>query len=165
VALGPSHADHYMQAAKDYLDQTICPKRKLALAESTKDLSEKLQENPENRFITFCLKLGPISWFNFNYDASPLWEGVSVNMPIMDRLWGQVFKEIDITKNLKDFKRPVLLCLGLFDYLVAPFFSWYPIKEQFHDLKIKIFEKSSHTPQFEESENFQEVLLNFLSQK
>ncbi len=86
-------------------------------------------------------------------------------MPIIDRYWGEIFRDIDITDNLKNFDIPVLLCLGKFDYLVAPFYSWHKIRDKFKNLKIRFFEKSGHTPQLEEAELFDQEVLDFIGLK
>lgn len=86
-------------------------------------------------------------------------------MAAIDYIWGTVFRDIDITKDLKSFNKPVFLALGHFDFLVAPFFSWNPIRSQFHDLKIRLFGKSGHAPQLEEPELFDAELLQWLSSR
>jgi len=118
--------------------------------------------DPDRRFITFYLRLGARSWYDFNFNATPLWKDVQVNMQIIDYLWGEVFRDIDITKGLGAFNKPVFLALGQFDFLVAPFYTWNSVRHQFNDLTVRIFEKSSHTPQLEEPEAFDYELLKWL---
>src|SRR4029079_8189161 len=103
--------------------------------------SQEIQADPDNRFITFCLRLGARSWYDYKFDASPLWKDVKVNMQIIDYLWGEVFRDIDITKGLETFDKPVFLGLGQFDFLVAPFYTWNPIAKKFKNFTIRLFEK------------------------
>lgn len=162
IAAGPNQSQSSHQAAAQYFEDSVCPDRKAWLAKELKVLPEELAKAPEQGFITFCKRLGAKSWYDFRFDASPLWEGVSVNQAMFDYVWGKVFAEIDITKDLEDFDKPVFLALGKFDYLVAPFYSWNVLRPQFKDLTIRLFEKSSHTPQFEEPEDFDNALLQWL---
>lgn len=84
-------------------------------------------------------------------------------MSLFDFIWGTLFKEIDITKGLEHFDRPVFLALGRYDFIVAPPDSWNPLRSQFKDLSICLFEKSGHSPFYEESELFDHKLLQWLS--
>jgi proline iminopeptidase len=86
-------------------------------------------------------------------------------MPALDYLWGHAFKEIDVTKGLAQLKVPVFLALGRFDYSVAPYSSWARVRPHFHDLTVRVFEQSSHTPQLEESELFDRELIGWLTSK
>ena len=160
VAPNYSHAGHV--AAERYLNDSVCPERKAVLAENLTRLPQLMEAAPEKAFITYCLLMGPKSWFDYNYDATKLWEGVEVNMAMFDYVWGEVFRDIDITKNLDKLQAPVLLALGRYDYLVPPAHMWEGVRDKFNNLTIRIFEKSSHTPQFEEPELFDKELLDWL---
>lgn len=162
IGMGPNHSEASHHAANEYLCESVCPERKKILENNLQHLPQQLEASPDRRFITFCLALGPRSWYEYAFDARPLWQGVHVNMPIIDHLWGNVFRDIDITHGLNSFKKPIFLGLGKFDYLVAPFFIWFPLKDKFVNLTIKLFEKSSHTPQYEEPELFDVALLEWL---
>ena len=83
-------------------------------------------------------------------------------MDMFGHVWGNLFAEIDVTDGLEQLDLPVFLALGRYDFIVAPPSSWDPIKSKFRDLTIRIFEKSGHTPQFEEPELFDEELLDWI---
>jgi proline iminopeptidase len=150
------------EAAQRYLNDSVCPERKAALAKNLARLPQAIEAAPEKAFITYCLLMGPKSWFDYNYDATKLWEGVEVNMAMFDYVWGEVFRDIDITENLDKLQAPVLLALGRYDYLVPPSYMWEGVRDKFSNLTIRIFEKSSHAPHFEEPELFDKELLNWL---
>jgi hypothetical protein len=61
-------------------------------------------------------------------------------------LWGEIFRDIDVTQGLENFERPVFLALGRHDFLVAPPSSWVPIRGRFQDVTVRFFENSGHTP-------------------
>ena len=83
-------------------------------------------------------------------------------MDVLDHLWGEAFRELDVQVGLSALQVPVFLGLGRFDYLVAPYFAWEPYRSSFADLTVRIFDQSSHTPQLEESDNFNAELLRWL---
>ena len=51
---------------------------------------------------------------------------------------------------------------GRYDYLIAPPSAWDPLRDKFNDLTVRVFERSGHTPQFEEPELFDAELLSWL---
>lgn len=123
----------------------------------------EMETIPANqRFIWNYLRHTPRIWYDFSSDYSPLWSDVNVNPSIFDYVWGKLFGEIDITNNLADFDKPVLLALGRHDYIVTPPESWNPILSKFKNFKMQVFEKSGHSPFYEEAELFDSCLLKWL---
>ena len=125
-------------------------------------MQTEIDANPTQAFITRALKFGPMVWYDENFDASDLWKDVKVNPEIMDYLWGKVFCEIDITKHLGKLIYPIFLGLGRYDYWNPPYL-WEAVRPHFRDLIIRVFEKSGHTPQYEEPELFDQELLQWLN--
>ncbi|GAA6614992.1 alpha/beta fold hydrolase [Scytonema sp. NUACC26] len=162
VCGAPSYSHEAHKASERYLNDSVCPERKAVLTKNLDRLPQEIEAAPEKAFITYCLLMGPKSWFDYNYDATKLWEGIEVNMAMFDYVWGEVFRDIDITKNLDKLQAPVLLALGRYDYLIPPPYMWEPIRDKFHNLTIRVFEKSGHAPQFEEPELFDKELLEWI---
>jgi proline iminopeptidase len=165
IGAGPSHSAAHQEASERYWQESVCPERKARLASDLAALPAEIEAAPEKRFITFCIRLGAKSWYDYAYDAAPLWEGVQVNMPVFDHLWGETFRDLDIRQGLEKLDIPVFLALGRYDYLVAPYATWDSDRGSFRDLTVRVFEKSGHTPQLEESECFDAELLQWLEQK
>lgn len=165
IGAGPNQSLESHAAAEQYLQDSVCPERKAFLEQALQDLPHALAVDPDRRFITFCLKLGARSWYNYTFDATPLWQDVSVNMSIIDHFWGQIFRDIDITQRIDRLSMPVLLMLGRYDYLVAPYHTWNTIRTKFIDLTMRVFEQSGHTPQYEQPELFDGQLLQWLASK
>ncbi len=163
IATGPDQSPASMQAAEQYFNDTVNPEQKAFLEDDLKKLHADIQADPDRRFVHFCVRLGAKSWYDFTYNASKLWEGVTTNMAMIDYVWGAVFRDLDITKGLENFNKPVFLALGHFDFLVAPFYLWNPIRSKFKNLTIRLFGKSGHTPQLEEPALFDAELLKWLS--
>lgn len=162
IAMGPDQSKINHDAAGQYFNDSVNPEQKNVLKEDLNKLTQEIKADPERRFITFCIRLRAKSWYDFKFDASKLWEGIEVNNAMFDYVWGTTFSNIDITKGLENFDKPVFLALGHFDFLVAPFFSWNSIRSKFKNLTLRVFEKSGHTPQFEEPELFDQELLKWL---
>jgi proline iminopeptidase len=162
MCVGPSYSHEGHLASLRYLNDSVCPERKAALAKNLARLPQEISAAPEKAFITYCLLMGPKSWFDYNYDATELWEGVEVNMAMFDYVWGEVFRDIDITENLDKLLSPVFLALGRYDYFVPPAYLWEGVRDKFSNLTIRIFEKSSHAPHFEEPELFDKELIEWL---
>jgi proline iminopeptidase len=165
IAMGPDQSEASHRAAAQYFEDTVNPEQKAFLERDMQQLRADIESDPSRRFVHFCVRLGARSWYDYTYNARNLWDGVMVNNAMFDYVWGTVFANLDITKGLKDFNKPVFLALGHFDFLVAPFFLWNPIRSQCNDLTIRLFCKSGHTPQLEEPELFDAELLRWLTEK
>lgn len=163
IGMGPSNSQINQNLADEYFNNNASQERKNAQDKCLESLDSTIKSNPDSRFITFCIKLGPRSWYDYNYDATELWRDIKVNMPAFDYLWGEVFVNINITDGLENLDIPVLLVLGKYDYLVAPYYLWEPILEKYKNFTVKIFDKASHTPQLECPEQFDDELINFVN--
>ena len=152
------------QAMNRYWQEFASPERKAAMAENLRRLpNEQLaQLQPGQRFLRGYIRNGPRTWYDPQFDASPLWEGVEVND---DYMRAQVFRGIDITQGLDIFDRPVFLALGRYDFLVAPPSTWDPIKPRFRDMTVRVFERSGHWPHYEEAALFDAQLLRWMEER
>ena len=152
-------------ATEQYWNDSVWPERKAEFEKAKLTMpDEKLaQLSPSERFVKwYVIRQGPRIWYDYNFDASPLWEGVIPNMVGFDHIYGVILRDIDITKGLDALDKPVLLALGRYDFAIAPISSWDPIRTQFKDLTVKVFEKSSHSPYYEQPELFDEELLRWI---
>ncbi|MXQ13693.1 alpha/beta fold hydrolase [Microvirga makkahensis] len=163
IGTGPSHGAAHQEASERYWQESVCPERKAKLAGDLALLPAEIEAAPEKRFVTFCIRLGAKSWYDHGFDAAALWEGVHVNMPVIDHLWGETFRDLDVRQGLERLDIPVFLALGRYDYLVAPYATWDAYRGCFRDLTVRVFEKSGHTPQLEESALFDAELLRWLA--
>jgi len=158
-----SHTTH--KAAEDFFEKEASPERKKALEKGMANLQEMIAADPEKRFVSYCLAAAAKSWFDHDFHAAALWEDLYTNMQAIDHIWSVVFRNIDVTKGLSDFDKPVLLMLGKYDFLTGPTELWDDIKNNFKDITIRVFEKSAHCPMYEEAELFDKALLSWLSAK
>jgi proline iminopeptidase len=165
VACGPDFSDASQKLADQYWETTASPNRKAALKKSLEKYphSQYSQVPMSKRFVWDYVRHSARLWYHFDFDHSFLWEGVNVNMPIFEYVWGTLFKHINIEQGLDTFDKPVLLALGQYDFDVAPLSAWNHLIPKFKDLSILLFEQSGHTPFFEEADLFDTRLLEWLN--
>ncbi|WP_300297466.1 alpha/beta hydrolase [Ferrovibrio sp.] len=161
--VAPDYAPVGHAAAERYLEESVCPERKVLLAQNMAKLPAAIAAAPDKAFVTYCLLMGPKSWFDPAFDAAPLWDGVETNMAMFDHVWGEAFRDIDITKGLDALDKPVFLGLGRHDFLVPPPWLWESVRDRFRDLTIRVFERSGHAPFLEEPALFDAELLGWLA--
>ena len=149
-----------------YWNESVWPERKRAMEENLRALPEAELAKLKGRdlFVRGYVRDGPRSWFDPRFDSTPYWEGVEINMDMFDYVWGEVFRDIDITRGLEAFDRPVLLALGRYDFLIAPPSSWDKVRPKFKDLTVRVFERSAHTPQHDEPALFDAELLRWIGE-
>lgn len=56
-------------------------------------------------------------------------------MPILDFLWGETFGELNLIQSLAEFKKPVFIGLGRYDYLVGPVSLWDEVDDMYENVK------------------------------
>ncbi len=164
IATAPDFSPKSKEAADQYWQESASKNRKAAFERSLElcPNSQYEQIPLSKRFIWNYIRHSAQIWYDFNFDATPLWKGVHVNMPIFEYVWGTLFADIEITKGLETFDKPVFLALGRYDFIIAPPVAWDPMRSNFKSLTIKVFERSGHTPQYEEPALFDVELLNWL---
>lgn len=165
IGISPNLSEDNFKVAEQNWNVLASTERKLALEKRFQELpDEKLAKYPPSeRFVKWYTRRDPQAWHDFHFDSSPLWKDVHPNIPMFDFLYGVALRDLDITKGLKNFDKPVFLALGRYDFIVAPPTAWEPILPSFKNITVKIFEKSGHSPQYEEAVFFDEILLNWIS--
>ncbi|CAM2822680.1 alpha/beta fold hydrolase [Legionella worsleiensis] len=164
LAMSPCAGAENFTAANRYFEESVCPLRKQLLNDSYPTLEEAILANPRRAFIIRMLVFAPMIWYQPDYDATWLWEGVEVIPEMFEHVWMRVFPELDITKQSDKLQCPIFLGLGRYDYWNPPYL-WEPMRFYFKQLTIRVFERSGHTPQLEEPVLFDETLLTWLKQK
>ncbi|MEN7551715.1 alpha/beta hydrolase [Rapidithrix thailandica] len=159
IGVSPDYSEAMHQATDAFFETTASAERKDLYAKNMAKLPGLIQAKPEKRFVDYCLCAGPRNWFQYDFDAAALWEGVETNMQMIDYVWGKVFRDIDITKDLDKLEKPVLLALGKYDYVTGPPSLWDKVVPVFKHIQVELFEESAHYPQFEQPAEFDEKLL------
>ena len=163
ICIAPNLSAASRNAAERYWQESVSPERKAVFQANLQRLpDEALARLPAaERARQTRLRNAPKIWFNPHFDETPQGEGVKGNEVIRD-VWDEVFPAIDITRGLETFHVPVFLALGRYDFLVAPPASWDPIRPHFRDLTVRVFERSGHTPCYEEADLFDAELLSWM---
>ena len=166
IGTGPDLGASSRDAREQHWEELASAERKAALEENRQKMPDEqlAQLPPGEAFIKTYIRNSPRGWYDPHFDSSPLWEGVDINMDMFDYVWGELFREIDVTRGLEDFDRPVFLALGRYDFLGATPSSWDPIRDRFQNVTVRIFEKSGHTPQYDEPELFDSELLAWIEE-
>lgn len=161
--MGP---DNLAMAGRNW-DESVWPERKAAFERNLKIFSsEELSILPrDQQFFKMNFRNVPKNWYDYHFDSSFLWQGVRPNIKILDQMHLQFGREIDISKGLELLDRPVMLAYGRFDFAVPPVQSWDPFRSKFKDLTVRVFEKSAHSPQYEEAILFDEELLKWVGER
>ncbi len=160
IASSPITGPEIYKEADRYFEESVCPERKAAL----RITMQRFNESGDQSFVARLLSFGPRIWYDENFDASKLWEGVEINSVGAGIIWGSMFADYDLSSALKAIKCPIFLALGRYDYF-NPTHLWEKYREHASDFTVRIFEKSAHTPQLEEPDNFDEELLRWLKRK
>lgn len=156
-ASSPFAGNRLFLAANQYFEESVDPLRKKQLAANSEWAIEQKSEDP---FVGRMLQLGPMLWYDPAFDASNLWKGVALDPLGSHLIWNQLFSDYELS-SFDQLETPVLLLLGRYDYFNPPHL-WEGYRSKFKDLTLRIFEKSGHTPSFEESESFNSELLRWL---
>lgn len=166
IGIAPNLGDASAAQAQRNWDDTASAERKSTYERNWHGVTEETAEEsfPGESFIRAYVRNGPMAWYDFEFDSTPLWDGVEANMDMINHVWGTLFAEIDITQDLDVLDRPVYLALGRYDFLVAPPSSWNSLKPYFKNLTLRVYEKSGHTPQYEQADIFDSELLNWMSE-
>lgn len=161
---GPNFSSESHHDAEAYWQEKASVARKQKL-QSNEQNSRKIKPGAmtAEEFIDFYLMNTPKAWFDYNFNARPLWDNVTINMPVFEYLWGDVFSRIDISKDIDKITMPVFLGLGDHDFLVAPYSSWQPWLKIFKNIHVKVFSNCGHTPQLECPDQFDEELIKWIN--
>ncbi len=108
--------------------------------------------------------MSPQYWYNPTYDATWLWDGMTVHSEVTQHLFNQVFLNYNMFNPEVKILIPVFVALGKYDYVI-PYTLWQTSYNSIPDFTLKYFEKSGHTPQLEENKLFNGELNEWLKIK
>ena len=154
------------EAADAYWEEHASERRKAALLENRTalDPGALAKSAPEDAYVVEYVADGPKYWYDSAYDASSLWQGVPVNLDII-KVFRRFFSNgYQLSWDPESLKAPVLVVMGRHDYAVPPTL-WDEVRRQLPNLTFHVLEESGHTPQLEEPERFDRVLLEWIRRK
>jgi pimeloyl-ACP methyl ester carboxylesterase len=162
VAIGavPHWSDEDAAEAERLWEAEASQERKQILARRLAELTPEVRAtlSPGDMFVREYPAYGPAHWYDPSYDGSWLWEGVMPDVPVADRLYGDLFKTYDLAQGPGQITVPVLIAHGRYDY-AAPYTLWEKHLPKLPRHTYALFEKSGHFPSLEEPERFDQTLL------
>jgi len=107
--------------------------------------------------------MSPKYWYDPEYNAKWLWDGITIHADLLRYLYDSLFSNYYMFNDIQAAPVPTLVVLGKFDYAIPPLL-WEKDKN-IEYLAIRVLKESAHTPQLEEPENFDRILLDWLKDK
>ncbi len=158
----PCWTSSYMAYRKSFQESELSVDRAEILKQNQLDWEYKVQTIPaEQRFIRYTLVQAPLYWYDPHFDESSYWEGLKMNLSLLGHIDSELYKEHDQTERFSHLTVPVFAAFGRHDF-ATPFNSWDPYRDNFRNLTLHVFEKSSHHPMVEEQELFDQKFLEWI---
>ena len=160
--LAPTNKKERQDQSMAHFEKTASKERKDYFYKEIAKLESDIKKAPEKRFSSMNIRMQAHSFYDYAYDGAYLWDDLPNNMPALDYLWGEAFAEYNTENFFKEWKKPVILLLSDYDYLVSPTSLWDNICQTYQVSMIK-FDYSGHNPMLEEPEKYHQALINFIN--
>jgi proline iminopeptidase len=162
IGATPCDVETTIRVASVYWDEHASDGRKAVLQENWRRLTPEHLDalSPAERFVARYVADGPKYWYDERYDASWLWHRMPVNAPLV-ALFRGFFMDYRLSWDAHQMTAPVLVITGRHDYVV-PYTLWNTSAVELPRFTSHLFERSGHTPQLEEPELFNRVLLDWI---
>lgn len=154
VAATPVGGGELWQAAADFFDGDADEARRAAIEQNALTLPPPSTYETPQDFVDQYVADAARYWYDPTFDARPLWEDVHPNFEAFMQLVGTYGDGYEVPP----LDVPVLLTLGRYDY-VAPYALWDEPRQRLSSLTDRLYERSGHTPPYEEPEAFTADLL------
>jgi proline iminopeptidase len=117
--------------------------------------------SPVDRFVLQYVTDAPLYWNDPTYDAAWLWHGMSFDMKAVHAFRG-LYQDYELNWDPESLAAPVLVVMGENDYAV-PHTRWKRELLRLKNLTVRLLRESGHTPQLEQPEVFDPLLLSWLN--
>ncbi|KJY93853.1 2-succinyl-6-hydroxy-2,4-cyclohexadiene-1-carboxylate synthase [Vibrio neptunius] len=163
IGAAPSLSEEMRTLQMANWQRHACQDRKTAFEKSIALLAGDIQLEPDRKFAHLCRRLGPMRWFNPNFDELPLWQDIPMHTALLDKLWGNDFAHLDISTYTQSIVVPVLALGGLQDFSIAPLSAWSDIHLPFPNINLVSLPECGHTPMLEQPDDFISILRDFVN--
>ncbi len=157
----------YSETRKKYWETQASEERKSAYQKSREELKVKrdseTERTPSQRWVDNYLSLTPRFWYDYNYDATWIFENDNFNVDVTNNYYGKIINEYDPSSRYGEIKCPVFIANGKYDFFAVPIL-WESVVSELGNFSNNIFEKSGHFPMFEEQELFDSKLLKWITE-
>lgn len=155
-------SEEYQNVVNKYWEAAP-PERKALFEEKQQQLSGTLDGlSPREVLVKSVVSESAKRWHDPSFNDTPILEKVSYNMDFVGHLFGTLFSNYEMFGPGDEPDIPVFVAMGKSDYVCPPTL-WVDKYDHLPNLTVSVFEKSGHTPQYEESELFKERLLEWFS--
>lgn len=153
----------FIPELKQFWREDASQQRKALLRQNQAELTpERMSQVPPGKaFGVWYIAHGPMAFYDPAYNISWMFEGLEFDTGVYGHFVGTLLKDYNVEAAIREVSVPVFLALGRYDYLV-PFSLWDADQKAPPNLTVKIYDKSGHYPMMEESQLFDQDLLNWL---
>lgn len=164
IGTPPADITRTVDEAGYYWDRQASEARKSLLQTRRSSMDEKTIKSlsPEQAYITQYVTDAPLYWHKPDYDAAWLWQDMRFEMSAI-HAFRDLYCDYQITENVDRLQAPILVVMGRDDYAV-PHTLWKNVLPGMPSVTFQILDKSGHTPQLEQPESFDSLLLNWLKE-
>jgi proline iminopeptidase len=164
VLIGSPPVDiaHTVKGSEQYWMSHASKDRKAILQDRRSSIDEGYLASlsPQEAYVAQYVADAPLYWHNPTYDAAWLWQDMAFSMEAI-HAFRDLYQVYDLNWDAQSLQAPMLVVMGRDDYAV-PHQLWESVLPKLKNVTFRVLGRSGHTPQLEEPEVFDRVLLNWL---
>ena len=165
ICAPPCWTAEFRDVQKAYMATHLSAERRAILERNRGALADTTRDIPQEQvFVEQYVAQSPLYWYEPEFDPSPLWSGVHVNMDFVLHFDTPAYMGHDATGRFSELATPVFMALGRHDY-ATPHIVWDRYRDTIPDLTLHLFERSSHHPMFEERDLFDQRLIDWMGSR
>ena len=150
----PVYTTGFRQQQQDHMQEELLGERARIFHQNLKQFNQiKSALAGQDFFFQFGRAQAPVYWYDPRFDESVFWQGINLNVDIINQFVPRVYNEHDMTARFPEIRVPVFLALGRYDF-ATPYNIWDGHTASIRDLTIKLYTQSSHYPMVDEREQF-----------
>lgn len=163
IGTPPANIETTVKSAEDYWQRLATSERKEALRRrrASGELASVTSQSPAETYIRQYVTDAPLYWHDPHYDAAWLWEGMSFSMDAV-HAFRNLYRSYELHWDAGLRNLPVLVVMGVDDFAVPPT-MWNALLPDLSNVTFRQMERSGHTPQLEQGNEFDSILLAWLS--
>lgn len=147
-SLPPGEID--LQDATTFFDRDASSERKAAHARNLATRHVPTAIKSSGDFVDMYVANGARMWYDPDFDSTPFWEGVDINLEVVAQMSQPQVYGIG---QVEPVEVPTLIVLGRYDY-GAHYYLWEGDRKAWPNLEVKVFDRSGHHPQTEQPDEF-----------
>ena len=148
-------SERYWRTHASESRQALLRERRAALDEN--DLASL---PPHKAYVARYVADAPLYWHNPAYDAAWLWQDMEFELEAV-RAFRDLYQVYELNWNPETLKVPTLVVMGRSDFAV-PHTLWEGNLSGLDNVTIQVLDGSGHTPQLEQPDVFDPMLLDWL---